>query len=106
MPELSLDKVAWIHLDADGRVLTARNAGVDLFYFPGGQREPGESDLDTLVREVAEELTVDVDPASVEYVGTFEEPGPTGTASRRSTSSSWTPWTRQGSCVGDDADGG
>jgi 8-oxo-dGTP pyrophosphatase MutT (NUDIX family) len=82
VPELSLDKVAWIHLDADGSVLTARNAGVDLFYFPGGHREPGESDVDTLVREVAEELTVDVDPASVEYVGTFEEPGPSGTVRR------------------------
>ena len=74
MPELSLDEVAWIHLDADGRVLTARNAGLDLFYVPGGHREPGESDVDTLVREVPEEPTAHVDPASVEYVGTFEEP--------------------------------
>ncbi len=81
MPELSLDKVAWIHVD-DGRLLTARNSGVILFYLPGGRREPGESDADTLVREIAEELAVDVDPRSLEHVGTFEEPGPAGTVRR------------------------
>ncbi len=82
VPELSLDKVAWVHLDGDGRLLTARNIGVSLFYLPGGHREPGESDADTLVREVAEELAVDVDPASLEHVGTFEEPGTAGTVRR------------------------
>jgi 8-oxo-dGTP pyrophosphatase MutT (NUDIX family) len=82
VPELSLDKVAWIHLNGDGRLLTARNIGVTLFYLPGGRREPGESDADTLVREVAEELAVDVDPGSLEHVGTFEEPGPASTVRR------------------------
>ena len=50
----------------------ARNAGRDRFYLPGGKREPGESDLETLVREIDEELTVAVDPATAAYVGTFE----------------------------------
>lgn len=45
-----IDKIAWIHLE-QRRLLTARNAGRDRFYLPGGKREPGESDLETLVRE-------------------------------------------------------
>ncbi|MFF1601680.1 NUDIX domain-containing protein [Streptomyces mirabilis] len=43
------EKVAWI-LVRDGRVLVTRSHGRDRFYFPGGHREPGESDGETLVR--------------------------------------------------------
>jgi 8-oxo-dGTP pyrophosphatase MutT (NUDIX family) len=66
-----IDKIAWIHLD-ERRLLCARNAGRERFYLPGGKREPGESDLETLVREIAEELTVTLDPDTAAYVGTFE----------------------------------
>ena len=72
MPDL-IDKIAWIHLE-QRRLLVARNAGRDRFYLPGGKREPGESDLETLVRELEEELTVVVDPGTAAYVGTFEAP--------------------------------
>ncbi|MEU5042225.1 NUDIX hydrolase [Streptomyces griseorubiginosus] len=65
------EKVAWV-LVRDGRVLVTRNHGVDLFYFPGGKREPGESDAETLVREIDEELRSQVDPATMTHVGTFE----------------------------------
>ena len=72
VPDL-IDKIAWIHLE-QRRLLVARNAGRDRFYLPGGKREPGESDLETLVRELEEELTVVVDPGTAAYVGTFEAP--------------------------------
>ena len=65
------EKVAWV-LVRDGRVLVTRNHGVDLFYCPGGKREPGESDAETLVREIEEELRSQVDPATMTHVGTFE----------------------------------
>lgn len=68
MPEI--DKVAWIRVE-DGRVLSTRSRGKDVWYLPGGKREAGESDLDTLAREIAEELGVAVDRESAVHVGTF-----------------------------------
>jgi 8-oxo-dGTP pyrophosphatase MutT (NUDIX family) len=68
-----IDKVAWIHL-ADGRILSTRSRGKDVYYVPGGKREAGESDVATLVREVAEELAVAIAPESVTHFGTFEAP--------------------------------
>ncbi|MFJ1752161.1 NUDIX domain-containing protein [Kitasatospora sp. NPDC088134] len=65
-----IDTVAWVRLEG-GRILCARPRGKDVFYIPGGKREPGESDLQTLVREVAEELTVAVRPDTVAHVGTY-----------------------------------
>lgn len=66
-----IDKVAWI-LIQDGKVLSARSKGKDLYYFPGGKREPGESDTETLVREIEEELTVRIKPDTVRPFGIFE----------------------------------
>ncbi|MBT0768366.1 NUDIX domain-containing protein [Kineosporia sp. J2-2] len=68
---IAMDKVAWIHLN-EGTVLSTRSRGKDVFYLPGGKREAGESDVDTLVREVREELSVAIVAASAVHVGTFE----------------------------------
>ena len=72
MPEL-IDKIAWLHL-RNGRILSTRSHGKDRYYLPGGKREPGETDQQTLLREIGEELTVALDPASLSYAGTFEAP--------------------------------
>ncbi|WP_410655285.1 NUDIX hydrolase [Amycolatopsis sp. lyj-112] len=66
-----IDKIAWLHL-VGGQVLGARSRGKTVFYLPGGKREPGETDTETLIREIREELTVEIDPASAEPAGTFE----------------------------------
>ncbi|WP_410581273.1 NUDIX hydrolase [Amycolatopsis sp. lyj-108] len=66
-----IDKIAWLYL-RDGRILTARSRGKSVFYLPGGKREPGESDAETLAREIREELTVEIDPASIAPAGVFE----------------------------------
>jgi 8-oxo-dGTP diphosphatase len=65
-----IHKIAWIRLE-DGAILSSRSRGKDVYYLPGGKREPGEGDVDTLVREVREELSVTIVPDSAEYVGTF-----------------------------------
>ncbi|KRD18887.1 MULTISPECIES: NUDIX domain-containing protein [unclassified Streptomyces] len=65
------EKVAWV-LVRGGRVLVTRSHGRDRFYFPGGHRETGESDSETLVREIDEELRAVIDPGSMVHFGTFE----------------------------------
>ncbi|UBU16156.1 NUDIX hydrolase [Nonomuraea gerenzanensis] len=67
------EKVAWV-LVRDQRVLMTRSRGREVFYFPGGMREPGESDSQTLVREIDEELLTAIDAESMVHVGTFEVP--------------------------------
>lgn len=67
----NIDKIAWLYL-LDGRILGARSKGKDMYYLPGGKREPGESDLETLKREVKEELSVQILPGTAEHFGTFE----------------------------------
>ncbi|GAA1945118.1 NUDIX domain-containing protein [Amycolatopsis minnesotensis] len=66
-----IDKIAWLRVE-DGRVLGARSHGKDVFYLPGGKREPGEADVETLVREVGEELAVAIEAASAVRFGVFE----------------------------------
>ena len=67
----TIDKVAWLHLH-EGKLLSTRSRGKDRYYIPGGKREVGETDTETLLREIKEELTVDLDAASLQYVGTFQ----------------------------------
>ena len=66
----TIDKIAWIHLD-HGKILSTRSRGKDVYYIPGGKREAGETDLDTLVREIDEELAITIDPATARHLGTF-----------------------------------
>jgi DNA-binding transcriptional LysR family regulator/8-oxo-dGTP pyrophosphatase MutT (NUDIX family) len=66
-----IDKIAWIRLE-DGKILSTRSRGKDVYYLPGGKREPGETDVQTLVREIREELDVAIAPDSARHAGTFE----------------------------------
>ncbi|OKP68566.1 DNA mismatch repair protein MutT [Paenibacillus sp. P3E] len=68
-----IDKVAWI-LIREGRVLGARSQGKDTYYFPGGKRESGETDAETLIREVKEEVSVDIIPDTAIEFGIYEAP--------------------------------
>jgi 8-oxo-dGTP diphosphatase len=70
-----VDTVAWVRTEG-GRILCARPRGKGVFYIPGGKREGVESDLETLVREIREELTVALDPETAAHVGTYEAGGP------------------------------
>lgn len=61
-PDL-IDVVAAV-IEEDGRILACRRAphksGAGLWEFPGGKVEPGETPEDALVREIAEELGVEI----------------------------------------------
>ncbi|GAA3049963.1 NUDIX domain-containing protein [Actinocorallia glomerata] len=66
--------------NSDGEVLTVRKSGTDRFMLPGGKPEPGETPVQTAVRECAEELSVELWPEDLRELGTFHaaaanEPG-------------------------------
>ncbi|WP_194819047.1 NUDIX domain-containing protein [Nocardia sp. XZ_19_385] len=57
--ERTLTSVAWLCVE-DGRLLAVRTQGRDAFYLPGGKPEPGETLTRALVREVREEVGVEI----------------------------------------------
>src|SRR5664279_2536739 len=66
-----IDKLAYIYLK-DGKVLTTLSRGKDTWYIPGGKRDGNETDHEALIREVKEELTVNLRPETIRHYGTFE----------------------------------
>ena len=65
-----IDKIALLYLK-DGKILSTLSKGKDTYYIPGGKREPGETDEETLVRECREELSIDINKDTIKYYGTF-----------------------------------
>ena len=58
----------------DGRVLTVRKRGTEMFMLPGGKPESGESEADCARREVHEELGVELEPRDIAPFGTWDAP--------------------------------
>jgi hypothetical protein len=56
----------------DGAVLTVRKRGTDRWMLPGGKPEGGESAAECAVREVQEELGVEIALGRIESMGEFE----------------------------------
>ncbi|MGI8449818.1 MAG: NUDIX hydrolase [Streptosporangiaceae bacterium] len=83
MAPVLIDTVAWVLVE-EGRILCARPRGKDIFYIPGGKREGTETDLQVLLREITEELTVTLRPETVRHVGTYEAGQPGGAVVRMS----------------------
>ena len=75
-----LRTVAAVIADARGRVLLVRKRGSRFFIQPGGKCEPDEAALETLARELREELDVELAVDDAVFLGEFEasavnEPG-------------------------------
>jgi DNA polymerase-3 subunit epsilon len=62
---------AAIVTDPAGRCLVVRKRGTELFMQAGGKVEQGESALETLTRELREEVGLELDPEQAEYLGIF-----------------------------------
>jgi len=65
-----IDKVALIILE-NGKILSSKSKGKKKYYIPGGKREKNETDNQTLIREIKEELSVDILHETIKYIGTF-----------------------------------
>lgn len=71
MQPIYIDKLAYIHLK-DRKILSSRSKGKDTWYIPGGKRDGDETDQEALVREVKEELDVELLPETIKLYGVFE----------------------------------
>ena len=60
-------------LNDAGQLLLVRKRGSEILIQPGGKPEAGESPLDTLARELDEELGVGFDRSSATRLGRFED---------------------------------
>jgi ADP-ribose pyrophosphatase YjhB (NUDIX family) len=65
-------KVA-LALIRNDKVLMAKNFGIDKYFIPGGKPNGNETEMQTLFREVKEELSVNLVKDSIKYFGTFED---------------------------------
>ena len=65
-----IDKLGWIYIK-DKKLLGARSKKKDVYYIPGGKREEGEADKEALVREVKEELDIELIPGSLKFINKF-----------------------------------
>lgn len=78
MPDIHVS--AAVIVDHGGRALVVRKQGTTRFMQPGGKPEAGESPVQTLIRELDEELSLKVAAADLRPLGTFisaaaNEPG-------------------------------
>lgn len=78
MPDIHVS--AAVIVDDEERVLVVRKQGTIRFMQPGGKPEPGESAAQTLIRELHEELGLQLHEADLRALGTFvsaaaNEPG-------------------------------
>ncbi len=71
MTQNFIDKLAYIEI-VDSKILVTLSKGKDTWYIPGGKRDKGETDSEALIREVKEELMVDLIPDTIEKYGVFE----------------------------------
>jgi 8-oxo-dGTP diphosphatase len=69
-----IDIITALIRDERGHVLLVRKRGTESFMQPGGKREPGESDLTSLAREIEEELGCEIMPGSHKPLGVFKAP--------------------------------
>ncbi|AHY43559.1 NUDIX domain-containing protein [Stutzerimonas decontaminans] len=74
MPAATLTIAVACLFDERGRILVVRKRGTRFFMLPGGKAEVGETPLQTLQRELHEELDLRLDETNLEALGHFRAP--------------------------------
>lgn len=68
-----IQKVALAYFK-NGKILQVRdNKQTQVFYTLGGKIEPGESDIECLIREVKEEIGCEIEEGSLKFLKEFED---------------------------------
>jgi 8-oxo-dGTP pyrophosphatase MutT (NUDIX family) len=70
MKKIIIDKLALVEIK-NRRLLMALSKGKDKWYIPGGKREGKETDIQALIREIKEEMNVDIDSCSAKFFNTY-----------------------------------
>ncbi|URO01198.1 NUDIX domain-containing protein [Leclercia adecarboxylata] len=74
MSELNTIRIAAaVIMDEKGRLLLVRKRGTLFFMQPGGKIEPGEDAQSALVRELREELNIEITPEELTPLGEFTD---------------------------------
>ena len=60
--------------NTDGGILSVRKRGTGAFMMPGGKLEAGETGRQAAVREISEELGIDLDGSTLSFLGRFSAP--------------------------------
>ncbi len=66
----TIDKLSFVTIK-DRKVLFVLEKNNTIWYTPGGKREEGELDHETLLRETKEELNIDLVPESISHIHTI-----------------------------------
>ncbi len=80
MPPATLNIATACLFDGNGRMLVVRKRGSQIFMLPGGKTEPNETPLQTLCRELEEEIGLRIEGTRLQPLGHFQaraanEPG-------------------------------
>lgn len=73
MPPRTLHIAAACLFDPAGRLLLVRKRGTRMFMLPGGKREHAETPLQALLRELDEELSLQLTASALTTLGHFNE---------------------------------
>lgn len=66
-----IDKLALLYI-RERKLLFCRSRGRAKYYLPGGKREKRETDHEALIREIKEELNVELIPKTLKFYQTFK----------------------------------
>ena len=68
--DAEIDKLAWLYIQNKRLLGAVPKAKLPVIFRV--EREEAESDQEALIREMKEELSIDLTPATIEFVGIFK----------------------------------